>query len=268
MQIKDRFSTANSYHLNTALSHQMAIERVILAMRERLHEPLSLEDLADIAHLSPYHFSRVFHRLIGVPPGEFLAALRLDAAKRLLLTTSLSVTDICFEVGYTSLGSFTTRFTQLVGMPPRQLRQLAEDFAMPSLDSLHDSNSYAFCHVPSFGGCFFGRVSAPSNFAGPIFVGLFPKPIPQGRPACYTLLHAPGRYLMKSLPDGCYYVLAAAIPSSAERHAHLLTGNGLLVGMSQGPLFICNGKMSGQPDIALRPPRLTDPPIVVVLPFV
>ena len=268
MQIKDQLPSANSYHLNTALSHQMAIERVILAMRERLHEPLSLEDLADIAHLSPCHFSRVFHRLIGVPPSEFLAALRMDAAKRLLLTTSLSVTDICFEVGYTSLGSFTTRFTQLVGMPPRQLRQVAEGFAMPSLDSLHDSNSYTFCHVPSLGGCFFGRVSAPSNFAGLIFVGLFPKPIPQGRPACCTLLHTPGWYLMKSLPDGCYYIFAVAIPFPAERHAHLLLGNGLFVGISQGPLFICNGKMSGQPDIALRPPRLTDPPIVVALPFV
>ena len=72
MQVKDQLSGVNSYNLNTALLHQMAIERVILVMRERLHEPLSLEDMADIAHLSPYHFSRVFHRLIGVPPGEFL----------------------------------------------------------------------------------------------------------------------------------------------------------------------------------------------------
>lgn len=268
MQVKGQLSSDSSYHFNTMLSHQTAIERVIMAMRERLHEQLSLEDLAYIAHLSPYHFSRVFHRQIGVPPGEFLAALRLDAAKRLLLTTSLSVTDICFEVGYTSLGSFTTRFTQLVGMPPRQLRQVAQDFAMPSLESLNDSNSYTFCSMPSCGGCFFGRVSAPDAFKGLIFVGLFPKPIPQGRPVCSTLLSSPGRYFMKSLPDGCYYVLASAIPLMAARQGYLLPDAGLLIGMSQEPLVICTGKVSGLPDIVLRVPRLTDPPVVAGVPFV
>ena len=115
---------------------------------------------------------------------------------------------------------------------------------------------------------FFGQISAPDTFRGLISVGLFPKPIPQGRPNACALLPAPGRYLMKSLPDGCYYVLAAAIPFSAEPRAYLLPGSGLLVGMSQEPLFISNGKLSGQPDVALRPPRLTDPPIVVALPFI
>lgn len=267
LQTTDWFPGVSERRPGTALSHQMAIERVVLAMRERLREPLSLEDMADIAHLSPYHFSRVFHRVIGVPPSEFLAALRLDAAKRLLLTTSLSVTDICFEVGYTSLGSFTTRFTQLVGLPPRQLRQVAEDFAMPSLEALHDSSTYIFCHIP-YRGCFFGQISGPDAFTGLIFVGVFPKPIPQGRPPGCTLLSAPGRYLMKSLPDGCYYVLAVAMPLSEEPQTCLLPGSGLLVGMSEGPLFIYNGKMSGQPNIALRPPRLTDPPIVLGLPFI
>lgn len=268
MQVQDQLSDDTSSHLGTALSHQMAIERVILAMRERLHEPLTLEDMAAIAHLSPYHFSRVFHRLIGVPPGEFLAALRLDAAKRLLLTTSLSVTDVCFEVGYTSLGSFTTRFTQLVGMPPRQLRQVADDFVVPALESLPNPGMYTFCHTP-YRGCFFGQVMAPRpSFRGLIFVGLFPKPIPQGRPSSGTLLSAPGWYFMKALPDGCYYVLAAAIPLPAEPRAYHLPGTGLLVGMSQGPLFIANGKMNGCPDVALRSPRVTDPPIVVALPFI
>jgi helix-turn-helix protein len=128
--------------------------------------------------------------------------LRLDAAKRLLLTTSLSVTDICFEVGYSSLGSFTTRFTQLVGLPPHQLRQVAQDFTMPSLESLHDSNTYTFCHVPSFGGCFFGRISAPGAFKGPIFVGLFPKLDSPGGPLLEELnlqdLSPPGRVAGRS----------------------------------------------------------------------
>jgi hypothetical protein len=223
--------------------------------------------MADIAHMSPYHFNRVFHRLIGVPPGEFLIALRLDAAKRLLLTTSLSVTDICFEVGYLSPSSFTTRFTQLVGLPPRQLRQVAGDYTMPCPESLQDISTYTFCHVP-FRGCFFGRISAPVDFTGLIYIGVFPKPIPQGRPCSCVLLSAPGTYFIKSLPDGCYYVLAVALPSSGNPQAYLLPHTKLLVGMSQGPLVIHNGKMSGPPDILLRPPRVTDPPIVVALPFI
>ena len=115
-------------HYATLAAHTQAVERAIQAMHTHLHEPLLLEDLASVAYLSPSHFNRVFHRLIGIPPGEFLSALRFQAARRLLLTTSLSVTDICFEVGYTSTGSFTSRFTQLVGLPPRLLRQRAHEF--------------------------------------------------------------------------------------------------------------------------------------------
>jgi AraC family transcriptional regulator len=267
VQTRDTLLYEYGSQLSTALAHSAAIERVILAMRERLQEPLSLQDMADVAHMSPYHFSRVFHRLIGIPPGEFLTALRLDAAKRLLLTTSLSVTDICFKVGYLSPGSFTTRFTQLVGLPPRQLRQVAGDYTLPCPESLHDTATYSFCHVP-FRGCFFGRVSVPIDFTGVIYVGVFPKPIPQGRPCSCTLLGAPGSYFIKSLTDGSYYVLAVALPFSGNAHSYLLPDTNVLAGMTQGPLVIHNGKMTGQPDIRLRPRRVTDPPIVAALPFV
>src|ERR1044072_6247332 len=103
---------------DTIASHYRAVERVILAMRERLDEALTLEDLAEVAIISPFYFDRIFRQITGIPPCQFLSALRMEAAKRLLLTSSLSVTDVCFEVGYNSLGTFTTRFTQLVGLPP------------------------------------------------------------------------------------------------------------------------------------------------------
>src|SRR6266705_3561585 len=112
----------------TLTTQTQAVERAIQAMHTHLHEVLTLEDLASVACLSPSHFHRVFCRLIGIPPGEFLSALRFQAARRLLLTTSLSVTDICFEVVYNSVGSFTSRFTQLVGLSPRLLRQRAHAF--------------------------------------------------------------------------------------------------------------------------------------------
>src|SRR5579859_5708822 len=118
-------------HVTLAVQTQ-AVERAIQAMHTHLHELLTLEDLASVACLSPSHFTRVFGRLIGIPPGEFLSALRLQAARRLLLTTALSVTDICFEVGYSSIGSFTSRFTHQVGLPPRLLRQRAKTFEPPA----------------------------------------------------------------------------------------------------------------------------------------
>ena len=91
-------------------------------MAERLGEDLTLEDMASAASMSVYHFARVFREQVGVPPATYLAALRLTEAKRLLTQTSLSVTNICYQVGYTSVGTFTSRFTQLVGVSPGQFR--------------------------------------------------------------------------------------------------------------------------------------------------
>src|SRR2546428_9477860 len=115
----------------TLATQTQAVECAIQAMHTHLHELLTLEDLASVAYLSPSHFHRVFRRLIGIAPGAFLSALRFQAARRLLLTTPLSVTDICFEVGYSSIGSFTSRFTQRVGLSPRLLRQRAQAFEPP-----------------------------------------------------------------------------------------------------------------------------------------
>src|SRR5437667_9009749 len=155
-------------------AHTQAVERAIQTMHTHLHEVLTLEDLASVAYLSPSHFTRVFGRLIGIAPGAFLSALRLQAARRLLLTTSLSVTDICFEVGYTSMGSFTSRFTQRVGLSPRLLRQRAQAFeplaAEPAEPRPTTSSSIPRKHA------LLGRISAPASFRGTIYVGLFPSP--------------------------------------------------------------------------------------------
>jgi AraC family transcriptional regulator len=253
--LPDRVSQASGSHI---LVHQQAVERVIRAMRDHPNEPFTLQGMAAIAYLSPNHFHRVFHRIIGIPPGEFLTALRLDAAKRLLLTTSMRVTDICYEVGYSSLGSFTTRFTELVGLAPSRLRQQMERFVMPSLDAFRPQN-FVLCHFP-LRGCFYGRVSCSDTFTGMIYVGLFPRPIPQGRPVRWMCLTKPGPYMFAYVPEGSYYALAVAFPKADDPQAYLLPGRGVLIGLSQG-------KLAGQQDIALHLPRLTDPPIVGIPPF-
>ncbi|HEX7736367.1 MAG TPA: AraC family transcriptional regulator [Ktedonobacteraceae bacterium] len=249
----------------TFAAHTQAIERTIQAMHTHLDEPLNLEDLASIACLSPFHFNRVFRRMIGIPPGEFLSALRFQAARRLLLATPLSVTDICFEVGFTSTSSFTSRFAQLVGLPPRLLRQRAHEFEpllitqdepAPMLSSgLLRRNTLA------------GRISAPASFQGTIYVGLFTSPIPQGRPARCTRLGAPGFYLLHGVADGTYYLRAAAFPATSDHRSALLPGEKQLLGNNAGPLIIRNGHIAGDPDLVLHPPRLTDPPLVMGLPL-
>ena len=258
VQVNELSDRVNQAPDNNALLRQQAVERAIRVMRDHLNEPLTLQDMADVACLSPHHFHRMFHRIIGIPPGEFLTALRLDAAKRLLLTTSMRVTDICFEVGYSSLGSFTTRFTELVGLAPRRLRQQVEHFALPPLDAFRPQN-FVLCHFP-LNGCFYGRVRCTEIFAGVIYVGLFPRPIPQGKPVRWMCLTKPGPYMFTHVPDESYYVLAVAFPASDSPQAYLLPGQGVLLGMSSSGL-------AGQQDIVLHFPRLTDPPIVSVLPL-
>src|SRR5215472_13479816 len=110
---------------STVRSHYESVERVIATMRDRIDEPLSLGSMARIAFTSRYHFNRVFRQVTGVPPAQFLYALRLERAKRLLMQTQRKVIDICYDVGYNSVGTFTRRFTDLLGVSPGTFRQLS-----------------------------------------------------------------------------------------------------------------------------------------------
>ena len=111
-------TVSRTQHPWTVKLREDAVRRVVLAMHERFGEDLCLTDMAEVASMSVYHFARVFREQTGLPPATYLAALRLSEAKRLLLETSLSVADICFKVGYNSIGTFTSRFTQVVARLP------------------------------------------------------------------------------------------------------------------------------------------------------
>lgn len=249
----------------TLAAHKQAVELAIQTMHIHLHEVLTLEDLASVACLSPSHFTRVFCRLIDIPPGEFLSALRFQAARHLLLTTSLSVTDICFEVGYTSTGSFTSRFTHLVGLSPRLLRQRAHAFEPLAGEPAERCPTTSYCLPRKH--TLLGRISAPETFRGTIYVGLFTSPIPQGAPVCCTTLTSQGVYRLNGIADGVYHLRAAAFPVASDLQSSLLPGEQLLVGKSASPLIIHHGLVAGEPDLVLRPPRLTDPPLVMGLPL-
>ncbi|MFB7162019.1 helix-turn-helix transcriptional regulator [Streptomyces sp. NPDC056242] len=85
-------------------------------------QPLDVPALARAAHMSPGHFSRSFRAAFGETPYSYLMTRRVERAKALLRRGDLSVTEVCFEVGCTSLGSFSSRFTELVGETPSAYR--------------------------------------------------------------------------------------------------------------------------------------------------
>ena len=85
-------------------------------------EPLDVPALARFALMSPGHFSRSFRAAFGETPYGYLMTRRIERAKALLRRGDLTVTDVCFEVGCTSLGSFSSRFTALVGESPSSYR--------------------------------------------------------------------------------------------------------------------------------------------------
>jgi AraC-like DNA-binding protein len=88
-------------------------------------QPLDVEALARGAHMSAGHLSREFRVAYGESPYSYLMTRRIERAMALLRRGDVSVTEACFEVGCSSLGSFSTRFTELVGMPPSTFRRLA-----------------------------------------------------------------------------------------------------------------------------------------------
>ena len=104
------------------LSDLAVLRRVRDRMDREYAQPLDVEALARGAHMSAGHLSRQFKLAYGESPYSYLMTRRIERAMALLRRGDLSVTDICFEVGCSSLGTFSTRFAELVGVPPSTYR--------------------------------------------------------------------------------------------------------------------------------------------------
>ena len=112
-----------------APDHRLRDLAVLRRVRDRIDrdhaEPLDVEALARGANMSPGHLSREFKKAFGESPYAYLMTRRIERAMTLLRRGDMSVTEICFEVGCSSLGTFSTRFTELVGMSPSAYRRAA-----------------------------------------------------------------------------------------------------------------------------------------------
>lgn len=96
-------------------------------------QPLDVEALARGVNMSAGHLSRQFRSAYGEPPYSYLMTRRIERAMTLLRQTGMSVTEVCFAVGCSSLGTFSTRFSELVGVPPSEYKRRARGTdGMPS----------------------------------------------------------------------------------------------------------------------------------------
>lgn len=245
-------------------SYERTIERVIHQMQEKLGDELTIDDMARAALFSKFHFSRLFQRVTGISPGRFLSALRLERAKQLLVSTPLNVIDISHRVGYTSVGTFSSRFSSCVGISPTTYRRLGgfgPEMLPEQTRVTGDTGDVRLSTTVS------GRVlAAPTVGLGPIFVGLFPDPLPQGRPVRCAVLSRPGPYLLRDVPRGTWHVMTYAVPSADDiGRAESPEARRPYVG-SVGPIRIRPNTDVGSADVQLRPKRLLDPPVLIALP--
>lgn len=119
-------SPGNSNSVSRQRLRDLALLRRVRDRMDREYaEPLNVEALAGGIHMSAGHLSRQFKLAYGESPYAYLMTRRIERAMALLRRGDLSVTEVCFEVGCASLGTFSTRFSELVGMPPSEYRHLA-----------------------------------------------------------------------------------------------------------------------------------------------
>jgi AraC family transcriptional regulator len=212
---------------------------------------------------SKFHFSRVFQRVTGVSPGRFLSAMRLQEAKRLLVVTSLTVTDISHRVGYSSVGTFSSRFRNSVGVSPTTYRQLGSYPARPTSD-----NHRSIPHRRS--ATVKGEVtSSLDQKLGLIFIGLFADPIPRGQPVRCAILHNPGPYTLENVPMGTWHLLAHSLACGLEEAVHQPPDGeqplALCVGCHGRPITIRPDTVTASASLQLRPLPSPDPALLQAL---
>ncbi len=259
--VKATAPTASLHRTGTAEANQAAVERAVAHMKLHLDEPLDLDHIARIAGLSKFHLVRVFDEVTGTTPHHFLACLRVQRAKELLLEPQRSITEVCLEVGYSALGTFSTTFSALVGLSPQEFRAVAK---RPMIKQFATAvwRFLATRHKVS-GPKLEGVVEGPSRPRGFIFVGAFTQGVPQGIPFSGTAMLKPGTFCIERPRMPEFHLLAVLIP---------LTAKWSVIAASL-PVSLVAGARVQNPDPAaplnprlrLRPLRSTDPPIVLAL---
>lgn len=241
------------------------IDDVITYIHAHLNEPLLLSDLAQLAAYSPYHFSRIFKLKTGLSPLYYVSSLKLQRAKELLLHTDLTIRDIGMEIGQQSLGTFTTRFTEKVGITPSQFRKSPKQVNR-YLQSLKNHVNLVLPIIENQYNRVHGILEAEEPFHGIILVGLFTKPIPEGLPQYGTVLSSLGHFHFTNVRPGTYFLMATAISLEMTTKEILVPQQNLRAKIDH-PINVAPKKVLSQQRLFLRKPRIEDPPILISLPL-
>ena len=119
-------------------------------IRDCFDEPISLDDCAMEAGLSPWHLLRSFRAAFGETPKEYLTRLRLNQARHLLTVSSRSVTEVCLDVGFNSLGTFSLLFKRHTGRSPKEFRKQVRGWV--TVPGVAPWVYVPFCFASRFGG--------------------------------------------------------------------------------------------------------------------
>ncbi|WP_426569476.1 helix-turn-helix domain-containing protein [Streptomyces canus] len=237
-----------------------AVERAIECIRKRYGEPLTLTDIAESASLSRFYFTRLFKEETGLTPGRFLSAIRIHQAKRLIESTSMSITEISFAVGYNSMGSFTNTFTANVGVSPSRFRRLSRDGGdgLPGPEPEPDAGSGR--------GTVAGTISLPEGHGNArVYLGAFRTPVVQHPSAASAVVDVPGGrpscYSLENVPEGSWHLLAVAVADGVGPDPRAQRTS--LVG-SRTVTVTADGITSAA--VRLRPSGPADPPVLLALP--
>jgi len=247
---------------STVRSHHESVDRVITAMRSRIDEPLSLQSMARIGFASRFHFNRTFRQITGIPPSQFLYALRLDAARRLLTETQRKIIDICYDVGYNSVGTFTRRFTDALGVSPSTFRELTQSPGENPI-VLRPKPPASARRAAKTGHRVAGRIQVPSNFHGLVLIGLFETPIPQARPVACAIAGEDGTYRIEDAPEGDFYLFALGLEHPIQSPECFQYEEALRAGGHA--LQVEKNGVRGITYLHLRPPASYDPPVLMSL---
>jgi AraC-like DNA-binding protein len=264
--MKAATASPNHPHRETTIAvYRRAVTRVIAHLTANLGEDHTLNDMADVAMLSPFHFNRIFREITGVSPVRYLYALRIAEAKRLVLTTRLKVIDICYQVGYNSLGSFNNRFVSLVGYSPRRIRNMAARVDPAELRRLIDARAEPRELIRREPCSIWGRIDVPRDFSGVAMMAFFSGPPSNAYPVA-SVLPKQGAYALPPVRQaGNFYVMAVGLTWHEHMVDFLLQPDCLRAGMP--PIHLSASGLSSPIDFHLEPRQPVDPPIPPSLAF-
>ncbi|GAA2704382.1 helix-turn-helix transcriptional regulator [Micromonospora olivasterospora] len=235
------------------------VTAAIDVVKRDLTRPSSLDSLARTVPFSRFHFHRVFRDVTGMTPARFLAASRMAEARRLLLHSFLTVAAISTTVGYTSVGTFTTQFTRLVGTPPEQFRRVVRA-VRDAERTLAGGSVRPPAPRPSAGLWLRPDPYAPGDL---LVVGW--RPVGRGGESESCLVARPGPVGVDIPRDGREYHVRVLLLAAAHATAALVDERPDAYRV--GTVVVPAGQRAGTVPIPMRRPRPADPPLLSAEPF-